>query len=128
MGGGGARGGGGAAGGGSTGCGVAGGGTKPYTFLTIQPTFTVKDWAAAEPIMADFVERTEKETACVYYGWSKCGDKLFCREAYVDAAGVLAHLENVGPCVDEILKLSGLEDTGPAAEKRMSRRSGGNPI
>ena len=38
----------------------------------------------------------------------------------MDAAGVLAHLENVGPCVDEILKsaatLDQIELHGPAAE------------
>jgi len=90
------------------------------TFLTIQPTFTVSDWDAAAPIMADFVERTKTETGCLYYGWSRCGDKLFCREAYSDAAGVLAHLENVGPCVGQLLEsaatLDGIELHGPGSE------------
>ena len=36
--------------------------------------------------MAEFVERTKAEYGCVYYGWTKQGDKLFCREAYVDGA------------------------------------------
>ena len=92
----------------------------PYTFLTIQPTFTVTDWAAAAPIMAEFVERTKTETGCIYYGWSRAGDKLFCREAYVDAAGVLAHLDNVGACVGKLLDgpatLDKIELHGPKEE------------
>merc|ERR1719502_2260393 len=90
------------------------------TLMSIQPTFTVKDWAAAEPIMAEFVEATKTETGCVFYGWTKVGDKLFCREAYVDAVGVLAHLDNVGPCVGKLLEsaatLDKIELHGPTAE------------
>merc|ERR1712070_987080 len=80
-------------------------------------TFTIKDWALAEPIMAEFVERTKTETGCVYYGWTRCGDKLFCREAYTDAAAVLAH---VGPCVGKMLEsaatLDQIELHGPSTE------------
>lgn len=60
------------------------GDSKPFTFLTIQPTFTVTDWSRAKPIMEEFVARTRREANCMYYGWSKTGDKpgdkLFCRE------------------------------------------------
>merc|ERR1712054_15407 len=91
-----------------------------YTLLTIQPTFSVTDWALAEPIMAEFVERTKTETGCIYYGWSRCDNKLFCREAYVDAAGVLAHLDNVGALVGKLLEaaatLDGIELHGPSEE------------
>ena len=63
------------------------GDSKPYTFLTIQPTFTVQDWSSAKPIMEEFVTRTRREANCMYYGWSKTGDKpgdkLFCREGVV---------------------------------------------
>jgi len=93
---------------------------RAYTFMTIQPTFTVKDWALAKPIMDEFIEATKSETACVYYGWSTCGDKLFCREAYTDAAGALAHLDNVGSLVGKMLEaaasLDKIELHGPEAE------------
>jgi quinol monooxygenase YgiN len=101
------------------------GDAKPYTFLTIQPTFTVQDWTRAKPIMEDFVTRTRKEANCMYYGWSKTGDKpgdkLFCREAYTDAAAVLEHIENIGPCVDALLAegvatLDEISLHGPSAE------------
>merc|ERR1712054_606441 len=92
----------------------------PQTIMTIQPTFTVSDWAVAEPIMAEFVEATKKETGCIYYGWTRNDDKLFCREAYVDAAASLAHLDNVGPLVGKLLEsaatLDQIELHGPAAE------------
>merc|ERR1712159_243913 len=46
---------------------------------------------------------TRTEAGCMYYGWTIQGDKLFCREAYVDAAAVQAHLDNIVPSVGEML-------------------------
>lgn len=66
-----------------------------------------------------FVERTESEAGCLYYGFSFNGMTVHCREAYRDAAGVLAHLDNVGPLLEEALKISKLlrlEIHGPEAE------------
>ena len=63
-----------------------------YNFCTVQPTFTVKDWSKVNPIMADFVSSTRKEPGCIYNGWTKDGDTLFCREAYKDVDAVNAHL------------------------------------
>ena len=52
------------------------GDAQPYTFMTIQPTFTVNDWGKAKPIMEEFVTRVRNnEGGCMYYGWSKTGDK-----------------------------------------------------
>jgi len=72
-------------------------------FYTIQPTFTIKDLAKAEPFMKKCVDLTRTEAGCMYYGWTIQGDKLFCREAYVDAAAVQAHLDNIVPSVGEML-------------------------
>ena len=47
------------------------------------------------------------------------GDELFCREAYENAEGLLAHLDNVGALLAEAMKiadLSRIEVHGPAAE------------
>ena len=92
-----------------------------YGFLTIHPTFTLLDKTKALPIMAKFVEATKKEKGCIYYGWTICGDKLFCREAYVNGAAVNAHLENVGKLIGEILadgvaKLDSIEMHGDSKE------------
>ena len=94
--------------------------SSPQTFCTIHPKFTIKDWDAAMPILQEFVEKTSTEAGCIYYGWTKCGDKLFCREAYVDGDAVMAHLANVGSCIDALLagpaSLDSIEIHGPAAE------------
>jgi quinol monooxygenase YgiN len=74
-----------------------------YSFFSIRPTFTVLNWEKAEPIMADFVEKTKSEKGCVYYGWTRVGDKLKCREAYVDGQAVNDHLTNVGDCITALL-------------------------
>ena len=97
-------------------------GAATFDFMSIQPTFSIKDWAKATPIMERFVAVTDSEKGCLYYGWTKTADKLFCREAYVDAAGVLEHLGNVGPLVGELLAdpevatLDEIQLHGPAAE------------
>eukprot|EP00946_MAST-07B_sp_MAST-7B-sp1_P003797 g3797.t1 len=93
--------------------------THSYTMCSICPTFTVQDWDKAKPIMDDFIKRTKSETGCVYYGWTRTGDQLKCREMYADGAAVNAHLENVGPCIQAILaegvaKLDKIDIQGPA--------------
>ncbi len=60
------------------------------------------------------------EPGCVYFGWTKVGDKVQTREAYKDGAAVRAHMENVRPILDRLLsgpaKLNQVELKGPAAE------------
>jgi quinol monooxygenase YgiN len=66
-----------------------------------------------------FVEKTRSETQCLYYGFSFSGDQVHCREAYADAQGLLTHLQNVGPLLQEALKISEitrLEVHGPESE------------
>merc|ERR1712093_295316 len=46
-------------------------------FFTIQPTFTIKDLAKAEPFMKKCVDLTKNEAGCIYYGWTIQGYKLF---------------------------------------------------
>uniref|UniRef100_A0A7S0ZVF3 ABM domain-containing protein n=1 Tax=Noctiluca scintillans TaxID=2966 RepID=A0A7S0ZVF3_NOCSC len=98
----------------------AGGTQTPQSMVSLHPRFTVKDWAAAQPIMAEFVEKTATEGSCLYYGWTKNENTLLCRESYTDACGVLAHLENVGPLLDKMLAgpaaLDSISIHGPAAE------------
>ena len=66
-----------------------------------------------------FVEKTASEKENLFYGFSINGDEVFCREGYESAAGVLAHLDNVGALLAEILELADLtriEAHGPAEE------------
>ena len=65
------------------------------------------------------VENTSKESKCLYYGFSFDGDVAHCREGYEDAEGALTHIENIGPLLEEILKISELtrlEIHGPEEE------------
>ena len=64
-----------------------------------------------------FVAQTKSERACVHYAFSFSGDAAHCREGYDDAAGVLAHLDNVGALLTQALKIAQitrLEVHGPA--------------
>jgi len=80
-----------------------------------------------------FVDRTATEKANLYYEFTLSDDLIFCREAYVDAAAALTHLNNVGDLLDEMLKLSTLERLeihGPSAELNQLREPLGklNPV
>ena len=88
---------------------------------TIVPYFNVHSGKLEDfkVLCEQFVEKTGKEPKCLYYGFSFAGDQVHCREGYEDAEGVLAHLENVGPLLQESLKiaeLARLEIHGPEEE------------
>ena len=94
---------------------------KPDTCCTLVPYFKIADdqLAAFKAIGERFVAKTRTETGCVHYAFSFAGQEAHCREGYDDAAGMLAHLENVGALLQEVLKISEitrLEVHGPAAE------------
>jgi len=66
-----------------------------------------------------FVEKTATETANLFYEFSVSGNEVFCREAYEDAEGLLAHLDNIGTLLSEMLTMADLlrlEVHGPAEE------------
>jgi len=74
---------------------------------------------AFKELCEQFVEKTNDESKCLYYGFSFDGDQAYCREGYEDAEGLLAHLESVGPLLTEALKiadLARLEIHGPEEE------------
>ncbi|MEO0475464.1 MAG: hypothetical protein AAF085_05740 [Planctomycetota bacterium] len=91
------------------------------TCVTLVPYFTVNEGQldAFKALGPRFIERTKTESAVLHYAFSYEGMTAHCREGYEDAAGVLAHLENVGDILGEALKLSELsrlEVHGPAGE------------
>lgn len=66
-----------------------------------------------------FVEMTANEKENLFYGFSINGDECFCREGYESADGLLAHLDNIGELLAEMLTMADLtrvEVHGPAAE------------
>jgi hypothetical protein len=91
------------------------------TCCTLVPYFEVQDGQldAFKALGPQFVARTRTEPGCVHYAFSFNGNTAHCREGYVDAAAVLAHLQNVGELLGEALKIAKivrLEVHAPAAE------------
>jgi hypothetical protein len=89
--------------------------------VSLHPYFKIREGnlEAFTALMPDFVEKTSTEPACLYYDFTRNGDMAFCREAYIGAEGVLAHLGNVGELLGKFLELADLarlEVHGPAAE------------
>ena len=88
---------------------------------TIVPYFKVKSGQleAFKALCEQFVEKTNEEPKCLYYGFTFDGDVVHCREGYEDAEGALAHLQNVGSLLEEAFKISdltSLEIHGPEEE------------
>ena len=92
-----------------------------HTAVSLHPYFKVRagQLAVAKALLPRFVEQTRSEPGCLHYGFTIDGDTVFCREAYRDAEAALAHLQNVGALLAEMLQhaeLVRLELHGPAAE------------
>ena len=89
--------------------------------VSIVPYFKVPSdkMEAFKRLCERFVESSKSEPKTIYYGWSFTEDQAHCREGYSDAEGALAHLENVGPLLDEASKIGELlrlEIHGPEQE------------
>jgi hypothetical protein len=89
--------------------------------VSIHPYFNVRPggMAAAKAILQEFTARTAREDRVLFYEFTLNGDQVFCREAYVGADGLLAHLKNVGEVLEKFLAiadLARLEVHGPAEE------------
>jgi quinol monooxygenase YgiN len=88
---------------------------------SIVPYFKVQggNLDAFKALCEKFVEKTNNEQKCLYYGFCFEGDQAHCREGYEDAQGLLAHLDNVGPLLEQALQISRLtrlEIHGPEEE------------
>jgi quinol monooxygenase YgiN len=90
-------------------------------FVSLHPYFKVHP-GKLEMVKAglpQFVEKTSSEKKNLFYGFTVSGDEVSCREGYTDAEGLLAHLDNVGALLKEMLTVADLtrvEVHGPANE------------
>lgn len=91
--------------------------------VSISPYFTIKDGAIEQvrAYLTKFVELTQSETGCLYYGFTLNGNGLHCREGYANGEGALAHLENVGELLGKfmsagLVELASLQVHGPERE------------
>ncbi|MEN9674528.1 MAG: hypothetical protein RIS76_424 [Verrucomicrobiota bacterium] len=94
--------------------------------VSIHPYFKVHPGKldAARALLPQFVAKTSTEPGCRYYEFTVNDDVVFCREGYTSAADALAHLENVGDLLQQMLGVSELirlELHGPAAELDLLR-------
>ena|SRR3974390_1036175 len=80
----------------------------PEQVVSIHPYFKVNagKMTQAKDLLHQMVGRTLNESANLFYDFTINGDVVFCREAYLGAEGLLAHIENVGPVLAEFLKIS----------------------
>ncbi|MDE3196401.1 MAG: hypothetical protein KGN84_08655 [Acidobacteriota bacterium] len=78
--------------------------------VSLHPYFRISEGKMAEAVrLCDrFVAATATEAKCLYYSFSFNGAEMFCREAYEDAEGLLAHLTNVESLLKELLNLAEL--------------------
>jgi quinol monooxygenase YgiN len=89
--------------------------------VSLHPYFKVHPGKldAAKVLLREFVAKTSTEEKALYYEFTLNGDEIFCREAYVDADGVLMHLTSVGALLEKMLSISALarlEVHGPPTE------------
>ncbi len=89
--------------------------------VSLHPYFKIRPGQhdAAQALLREFVATTASEDRMLYYEFTLNGDIIFCREAYVGAEGVLAHLTNVGALLkrmESVADLTRLEIHGPAEE------------
>lgn len=90
-------------------------------FVSLHPYFKIHPGKVEEmkALLPKFVAQTATEKGNLFYDFTINGDELFCREAYENAEGLLAHLDGVGALLAEAFKLADLtrlEVHGPAEE------------
>jgi quinol monooxygenase YgiN len=90
-------------------------------FVSLHPYFKVHPGKldAFKAGLPAFIEKTKTEQKNLFYDFTFNGDEVLCREGYVDAEGLLAHLANVDALFKEVLKIADLprlEVHGPAGE------------
>jgi hypothetical protein len=90
-------------------------------FVSLHPYFKAHPGklGAIKAMLPRFVEKTAIEKENLFYEFTSAGEEMFCREAYESAEGLLAHIENIGALLAEMLKMADLtrfEVHGPADE------------
>ncbi len=99
--------------------------------ISLHPYFKIRPGKTDEvkSLLREFVTRTATELQVLYYEFTLSDDIVFCREAYSDAEGALAHLANVGDLLSRMLTLCDivrLEIHGPSTELEKLKGPVGN--
>ena len=77
------------------------------SFVSLHPWFKVHPGKleAFKAALPAFVDKTTREEKNLFYGFTINGDEVFCREGYINAEALLAHLENVGAMLAQTLAM-----------------------
>jgi len=80
------------------------------TCCSVSPYFQINPGKAAvfRAICEKYVEWSSREPGCLYYGFSFDGDLAHCREGFVDADALIAHIYNLRPILHEMGEVSSL--------------------
>jgi len=89
-------------------------------FISLHPYFKVPSdkMPYLKAILPEFAAKTRNETGNLFYEFTINGDEVFCREGYVNAEALLAHLENVDAMLSQALTMADLiriEEIGRAS-------------
>ena len=89
--------------------------------VSIHPYFKVHPGKmdVVKGLLREFVACVAPDKNTIYYEFTISGDLVFCREAYVNAEALLAHVTSVGPALEKMLAnadIARVEVHGPAAE------------
>jgi quinol monooxygenase YgiN len=91
------------------------------TCVSTKPYFEIPDKHLAKFLeyCDKFIEKTANEPKCLHYIFSFDGNRGHCQECYVDADGVLAHLDNIDKLNRQAMHLATIfryEVHGPQSE------------
>src|SRR5206468_12913815 len=77
-------------------------------FVSLHPYFKLPSdkMPYLKAILPEFAAKTRNETGNLFYEFTINGDEVFCREGYVNAEALLAHLENVGAMLAQALAMA----------------------
>ena len=89
-------------------------------FVSLHPYFKVHlgKLEAVKAGFPRFVEKTATEKENLFYAFTVNGDDFFCREGYENAEGVLAHLDNIGAPLADLLTMVDLIDSNCMARRK----------
>src|ERR1700757_1243093 len=79
-------------------------------FVSLHPYFKVPPdkMPYLKAILPEFAAKTRNETGNLFYEFTINGDEVFCRDGYINAEALLAHLENVGAMLAQALEMADL--------------------
>jgi quinol monooxygenase YgiN len=81
---------------------------QTYPYLSVEFTITPGRNDAFKSLAHQLTEKTSKESGTLAYEWYFSSDESKCHlvELYKDSGAILAHLNNVGPILQELLETS----------------------